>query len=211
MLGLLALLIAYILGAIPFGYLVAKAISGGDIRESGSGNIGATNVLRTLGRGPAVATLVLDIAKGFLAVWLAAWLTNNSPEWTALAALAVMAGHAFPIFLKFQGGKAVATFIGAFLYVTPVPLLASLAVFLITVAWTRHISAGSILAAGSFPLGVWLIDHPPLIVFLASLVAAGFIVYRHKSNFARLRQGTEHVFRWRGAAAGSARAARHVR
>jgi acyl phosphate:glycerol-3-phosphate acyltransferase len=211
MLGLLAILIAYIVGAIPFGYLVVKFTTGGDVRESGSGNIGATNVLRTTGRGPAALTLALDIAKGFLAVWLAAWLTDGSPEWTALAALAVMAGHAFPVFLKFQGGKAVATFVGAFLYVAPVPLLAALLIFLITVYWTRYISAGSILAAGSFPLGVWLIDHPPLVVFLASLVAAGFIVYRHKSNLERLRQGTEHVFRWKTVQGGGARAARHVR
>jgi len=154
---------------------------------------------------------MLDIAKGFLAVWLAAWLTDGSPGWIAYAALAVMAGHAFPVFLKFHGGKAVATFIGAFLYVAPVPLLAALTVFLITVAWTRYISAGSILAAGSFPLGVWLIDHPPLIVFLASLIAAGFIVYRHKPNLARLHDGTEHVFRWKAQQGGAARAARHVR
>lgn len=211
MLGLLAVLLAYLIGAIPFGYLVVKFTTGSDVRESGSGNIGATNVLRTTGRGPAVLTLLLDIAKGFLAVWLAAWLTNGSAEWTALAALAAMAGHAFPVFLKFQGGKAVATFIGAFLFVAPVPLLAALTVFLITVAWTRYISAGSILAAGSFPLGVWLIDHPPLIVFLASLVAAGFIVYRHKSNLERLHQGTENMFRWKDHHGGSARAARHVR
>jgi acyl phosphate:glycerol-3-phosphate acyltransferase len=211
MLGLLALLIAYIVGAIPFGYLVVKFTTGGDLRESGSGNIGATNVLRTTGRGPAILTLGLDIAKGFLAVWLAGRLTNDSPEWTALAALAVMAGHAFPIFLKFRGGKAVATFVGAFLYIAPVPLLAALVVFLITVAWTRYISAGSILAAGSFPLGVWLIDHPPLAVFVASLIAAGFIVYRHSSNLERLHRGTEHVFRWKVVPSGSARAARHVR
>ena len=216
MIGLLAIVIAYLIGAIPFGYLVVKFTTGGDIRESGSGNIGATNVLRTTGRGPAILTLVLDTAKGFLAVWLAAWLTRSpddggSPGWIAYAALAVMAGHAFPVFLKFQGGKAVATFVGAFLYVAPVPLLAALTVFLITVAWTRYISAGSILAAGSFPLGVWLIDHPPLIVFLASLIAAGFIVYRHKSNLERLRLGTEHVFRWKAQQAGAARAARHVR
>lgn len=212
MLGLLALLIAYLIGAIPFGYLVVKFTQGADIRESGSGNIGATNVLRTTGRAPAIVTLALDIAKGFFAVWLAAWLTHGSPDWTALAALAVMAGHAFPIFLKFHGGKAVASFIGAFLYVAPVPLLAALAVFLITVAWTRYISAGSILAAGSFPLGVWLIDHPPLTVLLASLIAAAFIVYRHKANLERLHQGTEHIFRWKDPVShGGARSARHVR
>jgi len=209
MIGLLAVVVAYLIGAIPFGYLVVRFTTGGDVREFGSGNIGATNVLRTTGRAPAIATLVLDMAKGFLAVWLASWLTNGSPEWIALAALAVMAGHAFPVFLKFQGGKAVAAFIGAFLYVAPVPLIAALLVFLITVAYTRYISAGSILAAGTFPFGVWLIDHPPLVVFLASLIAAGFIVYRHKANLERLHLGTEHVFRWKDAGRSAARTARH--
>jgi glycerol-3-phosphate acyltransferase PlsY len=215
MMPLLAIVLAYLIGAIPFGYVVVKYTSGRDVRDFGSGNIGATNVLRTTGRGPAIATLVLDMAKGFLAVWLAAWLTasptGGSPEWTALAALVVMGGHAFPVFLKFEGGKGVATFIGAFLYLTPVPLIAALAVFLITVAWTHYISAGSILAAGTFPFGVWLIDHPPFLVFLASLVAAGFIVYRHKSNLERLRAGTENPFRWTAPVEGHARAARHVR
>ena len=209
MIGLLAILLAYVIGAIPFGYLVVKYTTGDDIREAGSGNIGATNVLRTLGRAPAVLTLALDIAKGFAAVWLTGWLTNGSPEWTSLAALVVMAGHAFPIFLKFQGGKAVASFIGAFLYLAPVPLIAALVVFAITVAYTRYISAGSVMAVGTFPLGVWLIDHPPLTVFIASVVAAGFIVYRHKPNLERLHAGTEHVFRWKDSGRSAARTARH--
>src|ERR1700689_570907 len=174
--GLLALVIAYLIGAIPFGYLLVRLTTGKDVRAEGSGNIGATNVLRTTGRAAGVATLLLDVAKGFFAVWLAAKLTDDDPLWTSLAALAVMAGHAFPVFLKFQGGKAVATFIGAFLYAAPIPLIAALLVFLITVAYTPYISAGSVLAAGTFPFGVWLIDHPPLVVFLASLIAAGFIV-----------------------------------
>src|ERR1700729_2005335 len=105
MTGPLAVLIAYLIGAIPFGFLLVKLTTGKDVRTSGSGNIGATNVLRTTGRGPAIATLVLDIAKGFGAVWLASYLTSGSPLWTSAAALAVMAGHAYPVFLRFQGGK----------------------------------------------------------------------------------------------------------
>jgi glycerol-3-phosphate acyltransferase PlsY len=197
MTGLLSIVVAYLIGSVPFGYLLVKFTTGKDVRSEGSGNIGATNVLRSTGRVAAVATLVLDIAKGFAAVWLAGYLTNDSPEWTSAAALAVMAGHAFPIFLKFQGGKAVASFIGAFLYLTPIPLAAVLLVFLITVAITRHISAGSILAAATFPLGVWIILHPPGVVLLASLIAGGFIVYRHKTNIERLHAGTENVFSWR--------------
>jgi len=200
--GPLAVLIAYLLGAIPFGYLLVKYTAGKDVRAEGSGNIGATNVLRTTGRAMAVATLLLDIGKGYLAVWIADQVTQSSVMggsvmWMSAAALAVMAGHAFPVFLKFKGGKAVASFMGAFLYLTPTPLLAILVVFVIIVAVTRHISAGSIIAAGSFPVAVWLIEHPDPAVTIASIVAAAFIVYRHKSNIERLRRGTESVFTWR--------------
>jgi glycerol-3-phosphate acyltransferase PlsY len=197
MLGLLALAIAYLLGAIPFGYLLVKFSKGADVRDAGSGNIGATNVLRTAGRAEAVATLILDIGKGFLSVWIAARLTADSPLWTSLAALAVMAGHAFPVFLKFKGGKAVASFIGAFLYLTPLPLAAVLVLFVLTVARTRHISAGSILAAGAFPFAVWMILHPPVEITVAALIAGAFIVYRHSGNIERLRKGTERVFMWK--------------
>ncbi len=192
----LLLLSAYLIGAIPFGFLLVRLMTGKDVRSAGSGNIGATNVLRTTGRAAGVATLILDIIKGVLAVWLADRYTGGSPLWTSLAALAVMAGHAFPVFLKFQGGKAVASFIGAFLYLTPAPLLGSLVVFVIAVAVTRYISMGSILAAGLFPLGVWLILHPPAPVLLASIAAGAFIVYRHKANIQRIRDGNENVFRF---------------
>jgi glycerol-3-phosphate acyltransferase PlsY len=115
----------------------------------------------------------------------------------SLAALAVMAGHAYPVFLKFHGGKAVASFIGAFLYLTPIPLLATLVVFVIVVAATRHISMGSIIAAASLPLGTWLILHPPAPIILTSLIAAAFIVSRHRANIQRIRAGQEHVFRFK--------------
>jgi acyl phosphate:glycerol-3-phosphate acyltransferase len=196
MTGLLAILIAYLLGAIPFGYLLTRFTTGTDIRTHGSGNIGATNVLRAAGRGAGLATLVLDMAKGFAAVWIAGMLTDNAPGWMADAALAVMVGHAFPIFLGFKGGKAVATFIGAFLYLTPIPALAAMIVFVITVAVTGFISAGSILAAATFPLGVWLIDHPSPNVLIVAVIAAAIVVYRHKQNMHRMRTGTEPGFRW---------------
>jgi glycerol-3-phosphate acyltransferase PlsY len=194
---LLVVVVAYLAGGIPFGYLLVKLKTGEDVRSKGSGNIGATNVLRTTGRAIAIVTLLLDIAKGFFAVWFAARLTGGSPVWMSAAALAVMAGHAFPVFLKFHGGKAVASFIGAFLYLTPIPLAAALVLFVIVVAATRHISMGSIAAAGSLPLGVYLIEHPPGVVLLASLVAAAFIIYRHQANIGRLRAGNESVFKFR--------------
>ncbi len=158
--GLLALIAAYLIGGIPFGFLLVRLTTGKDVRAEGSGNIGATNVLRTTGRAVAVATLVLDIAKGYFAVWLMAELAGDDPMWLSAAALAVMAGHAYPVSLKFKGGKAVASFIGAFLYLTPLPLFAVLLVFVAVVAATRHISAGSIIAAAAFPFGVWMISTP---------------------------------------------------
>jgi glycerol-3-phosphate acyltransferase PlsY len=188
------LVFAYLLGGVPFGYLLVKWRTGSDVRSSGSGNIGATNVLRTSGRGLGVATLLLDIAKGFIAVWLMGRYTAHDPLWMSLAALAVMGGHAFPVFLKFQGGKAVASFIGAFLFLTPWPLFAVLLVFVVVVWTKRHISLGSIVACGLFPFGVWLIEHPHWSVVAAAAIGGGFVIYRHKSNIERLRAGTESVF-----------------
>jgi glycerol-3-phosphate acyltransferase PlsY len=193
---LLAVVVAYLVGGIPFGYLLVRWKTGEDVRAKGSGNIGATNVLRTTGRRIAVATLALDIGKGVFAVWLADKLSDGSPLWMSLAALAVMAGHAYPVFLKFQGGKAMASFVGAFLYLTPIPMIAALLVFVMVVAATRQISMGSIVAAGALPLAAWLIEHPPSIVILATLAAAGFVIYRHWENIERIRSGTESVFRF---------------
>jgi len=195
---IVALLAAYLLGAVPFGYLLVKWKTGADVRSTGSGNIGATNVLRTTGRAAGVATLLLDILKGYAAVWLAGRLTGDDAWWMSAAALAVMAGHAFPVFLGFKGGKAVASFVGAFLRLTPVPLAAVLVLFVVVAAATRHISMGSIVAAGLFPFAVWLILHPDWPVVASAVVAGGFIVYRHKENIARLRAGTENVFRFGG-------------
>jgi glycerol-3-phosphate acyltransferase PlsY len=202
MIGLMTVVLAYVLGAIPFGYLLVKWKSGADVRQSGSGNIGATNVLRTEGRAAGVATLLLDFGKGYLAVWLAGRLTaapsGPDPLWMSAAALAVMAGHAYPVFLGFKGGKAVASFIGAFLCLTPLPMVAILLVFLGVVAWTRHVSMGSIVSAAVFPLGVWLIQKPPLPVVFSAVVAAAFIIYRHRSNLERLHRGSEPGFRFGG-------------
>jgi len=194
----LLILLAYLIGGIPFGYILVKLKTGRDVRTLGSGNIGATNVVRTSGWSIGVATLLLDIAKGYLAVWLMARFGDASAFWLSAAALAVLAGHAFPIFLKFEGGKAVASFIGAFLYLTPIPLLAVLLVFAIVVAASRYISAGSILAAGTFPLAVFLILHPEWPVMLASILAAALIVSRHRANIRRIRAGNERVFRLGG-------------
>ena len=194
--GLFSIVIAYLLGSIPFGYVLTRLTTGRDVRASGSGNIGATNVMRTAGKGLGIATLALDILKGTASVFIAEKMSNGDPMWMALAALAVCAGHVFPVFLNFKGGKAVATFAGAFGYLMPLPLLATVLVFVIAVAATKHISAGSILGAGTFPLGAWLILHPTWIELLCSIFACAMVIYRHKENMGRMRLGTESVFRW---------------
>jgi glycerol-3-phosphate acyltransferase PlsY len=198
MIPALTLIGAYLLGGVPFGYLLVRWRTGQDVRGMGSGNIGATNVLRTTGRAAGVATLLLDIAKGYFAVWMAGRLTSGDPLWMSAAAVAVMLGHGFPIFLKFRGGKAVASFVGAYLCLTPAPLLAVVCVFAIAVAAWRYISLGSILAAACFPLAVWLISRPPLAVLAAAAFSGAFIVWRHASNIQRLRSGVEHRFRFGG-------------
>ena len=190
----LGLIIAYLLGDIPFGYVLVKLTTGRDVRASGSGNIGATNVLRTTGRFAGFATLLLDMGKGFCAVWLESRLTGSSVPWMSAAALAVMIGHSYPVFLHFRGGKAVAAFVGAYLYLTPIPLAAVLVVFVIVVAWTRYISLGSIIGAGTFPLAVWLIEHSPTSVVLSAILSGALVIYRHRENIVRLRAGTEHLF-----------------
>jgi len=192
----LLLLAAYLIGGIPFGYLLVKWTTGADVRSAGSGNIGATNVLRTTGRVAGIATLLLDVGKGYLAVWLAGKLTNQSQLWMSAAAVAVMAGHAFPVYLRFRGGKAVASFLGAFLCLTPLAVGAILVVFLAVLAWTRQISMGSIVAAATFPLAVWLILQPEKPVVVAAVAAGALIIYRHSSNIRRLHDGKENAFRF---------------
>jgi glycerol-3-phosphate acyltransferase PlsY len=196
MTGLLALAIAYAIGGIPFGLIIVKLKTGQDVRASGSGNIGATNVLRTTGRTAGVLTLILDAGKAWFAVWLADRLTGGNVAWMSFAALAVLFGHAFPIWLRFKGGKAVASFVGAFLYLTPVPLAAVLLIFLMLVAWTRYLSLGSVVAAGLFPVACWMILHPDWPVLVAAVAAATLIVWRHRANIDRIRAGNENVFRF---------------
>jgi glycerol-3-phosphate acyltransferase PlsY len=196
--GLVGVAIAYLLGSIPFGYLIVRLKTGGDIRSAGSGNIGATNVLRTTGRAAGVVTLLLDFGKGYLAVWLTSRVSGGDAVWTSLAAVAVILGHAYPVFLGFKGGKAVASTVGAFLFLTPPAIAAVMVVFVVAVTLTRYISLGSVLAAGLFPLAVYLIAHPPIPVIFASLFAGAFIVYRHRENLLRLREGTERVLSLKG-------------
>lgn len=198
--GFLAIALAYLIGSIPFGLIVVRLMSGEDVRKSGSGNIGATNVSRVAGPKAGIITLVLDAAKGLLAVWLADLLTSGDINFMAAAAFLALIGHAFSLWLrlmdgKFSGGKAVATFLGAYGYLTPWPVLAILIVFLVVVFSTRYVSLGSICGAGLFPFACWMILHPAWSVLLAALGAGILVIERHSGNIQRIRAGEERVFK----------------
>lgn len=190
------LLAAYLLGAIPFGYLLVRLREGSDIRSVGSGNIGATNVLRTKGKGLGILTLALDAGKGAFAVWLARHFAGGSP-WSEAAAALVIVGHAYPVFIGFRGGKSVATGAGAFAVLFPKALLVALVVFVALTAATRYVAVGSIAAALSLPIAVWYFTRPATLaeyqpLLLAAAFGAAFITCRHHENIRRLLNGTEH-------------------
>jgi len=191
-------LAAYLLGSIPFGLLVAKVFGGGDVRKAGSGNVGATNVTRVAGPFAGILTLVLDAAKGSAAVWLAAHFSRQAAAWMILAGIAALIGHCFPVWLRFHGGKGVATAAGMFLMLSPLALLGSLLLFLIVVVVSRYVSLGSIAAAAAMPLLIyffWAPHHaPPLIVTFGAFAAAMLIVYKHDANIQRLVEGREPRF-----------------
>jgi acyl phosphate:glycerol-3-phosphate acyltransferase len=191
---ILSTVLAYLLGGLPFGYWFVRLTSGRDIRTMGSGNIGATNVQRSMGTKAGIVVLSLDILKGFLAVWLAALLTHGDTIALALAVVAVMLGHCYPVFLRFKGGKAVACFVGAFLYLAPLALLITTLVFVAVVALSKYVSLGSILGTLVFPFALWLVNRPPRSILYASIFAAALVIYRHKGNIARLRAGKESRF-----------------
>ena len=188
--NLVAVLAAYLVGAVPIGWLVARVFGVGDIRRHGSGNIGATNVLRTVGRLPAIVTLLGDVLKGYLAVWLGTVLGGEQPAAAAMAAVAAVAGNCWSVFLGFRGGKGGATGLGAALRLVPLATLAAIPVFVIIVASFRYVSLGTLLAALCVPLGALMLGYPRAAV-LAALAIAVIIGGRHHENIARLRAGTE--------------------
>jgi len=197
----LVMIIGYLMGSFPTAYLVGKLIRGIDIREHGSGNVGATNTLRVLGTGWGILVLVIDIAKGYGAM-LVAWKLFTfmgivSPSFGLLmVALSAILGHVFTCFLNFKGGRGVATAAGVFLFLMPIQLLLALGVFIITVAITRYVSLGSIIAAISlflFELWTNLINNFASWQFLIAVIAVVvFIIVKHKPNMQRLAEGTEN-------------------
>lgn len=195
-LWLITIPVAYLLGSIPFGYLLVRTFRKEDIRATGSGNIGATNVARSGAKGLAIATLLLDLGKGYLAVWIAHFLQPNMDDLAMAAAIAAVIGHVFPIWLGFEGGKGVATALGVFLALSPMLALCLLVVFVVVFSFTRYVSLASILACITVPL----IEMHFILRMRPGIYMAGFfflpllVIVKHHANIGRLISGTEPKF-----------------
>jgi glycerol-3-phosphate acyltransferase PlsY len=198
---LISIPLAYLLGSIPFGYLLVRIFRHEDIRKTGSGNIGATNVARSGAKGLGILTLVFDALKGFLAVVIAQHIAEpygfpQAYDIAAAAALAAVLGHCFPVWLGFRGGKGVATALGAFLALVPLTVVVYLlGIFLVVVLFTRYVSLASILAAALFP--VFALPNAPVrspIVVACYILIPLIVIVKHSQNIRRLLAGTEHRF-----------------
>jgi glycerol-3-phosphate acyltransferase PlsY len=188
-LSLAGVVAAYLIGSIPVGVLVSRIAGGVDIRRQGSGNIGATNVLRTLGPAAAVVTLLGDVVKGYAATTLAAAM-GEGPIWLGAGATAAVVGNCWPVFLRFRGGKGVATGLGAFLRAAPLAVVPAAALWLLVAVVTRYVSLASIVACLGLVAAAGTLGYPVPVVAGAGLVTI-IIVWRHQQNIRRLRAGTE--------------------
>lgn len=188
--------IAYFLGSIPFGYVIVKLTGRGDVRESGSGNIGATNVTRAAGKIAGLVTLVLDAGKGYFAVWLAVRWFHADIRWTMIVAICAVLGHMFPCWLKFRGGKGVATGLGVFLPICWQAMVAALVLWMIVLGFWRYVSLASVAAAAALPFLVFVFyaphHAPPVFVTAGSAFIAALIIFKHRGNIGRVIAGTEH-------------------
>ena len=201
MLHALVVALAYLLGSIPFGYLIVRAGGGGDVRETGSGGTGATNVTRRAGKGAGLLTLALDALKGAAAVFIARLVLTERfgvDWWVSASAVAAVAGHVFPVWLNFRGGKGVATGLGVFAMLAPLALLCALPVFVLVVWATRYVSLGSIVATALMPLAVWALGARGaelMPVLTAASVGGALIIFMHRANIGRLLRGEESKFK----------------
>lgn len=190
---LLLAIISYLLGSIPFGFLLVRIFYGEDIRQTGSGNIGATNVSRTsLGLG--IVTLLLDACKGFAAVLIAGYLFPGNITIMALAALCAVLGHVLPVWLNFRGGKGVATGLGAFILLTPKAVLVCIAIFLVVFALFRYVSLASMTAVVLFPIVMYAIHPQPSMAIILTIFTSALILLKHRANIVRLMAGSEPRF-----------------
>jgi len=186
---------SYLLGSIPFGYLIVGLTGRGDIRKRGSGNVGATNVARVAGIAAGLGTLLLDTIKGYLAVWIAARVTGGNIRWMMLAALLALAGHILPVWLRFHGGRGVATGLGVFLPICWQAVAWAAVVWILVVVFWRYVSLASISATTALPLLIYLLyapgHAPPLVVTIGTLAATVLVIARHAANIQRLLNGSE--------------------
>lgn len=187
---LLSIVVSYLIGSISFSYLIAKKLAGIDIRTQGSGNAGATNTLRVLGKGPGIVVLVLDALKGAIAMGIAHWITGGNPVAYAISGIFAIVGHNWPVFFGFRGGKGIATTLGVALALSPMAFLISAVITVIVIAITRYVSLGSLVFVTLLPILLWFMtDHP--VYPLASLMITVFAYIRHSSNIVNLIQGKE--------------------
>ena len=191
----LGVLVAYLLGAIPTSYLVARRFGGIDLRQHGSKNLGATNLYRVMGWRYAVPAGAFDVAKGTIPVVVIAPRLGSSPWLPVVLGLAAIIGHVFSVFVRFHGGKGVATAAGAVLGLAPLPLAVSAAVWVVVVWLSRYVSLGSMLGAAAFPLAAWWLQPGDTPTLIAGAALAAFIVFNHRGNIKRLLQGREARFR----------------
>jgi glycerol-3-phosphate acyltransferase PlsY len=191
-LNILLIIFAYLLGSIPTGLVLSRALAGVDPRQKGSRNIGATNVMRTVGKALGAITLLGDVLKGLIPVVIALWLVKEE-FWVAGTGLAAFLGHCFPIYLRFSGGKGVATALGVFLPLAPVAVVFDIFFFAGVVGTSRMVSVGSLLGAAAIPILIWLLGYPTPYIGLGICIAI-LIIYRHKDNIKRLIAGRENKF-----------------
>jgi acyl phosphate:glycerol-3-phosphate acyltransferase len=187
--------ISYLLGSIPFGLLIVKLTAGRDIREVGSGNIGAANVARNAGRAAGILTLILDAAKGFAAVALASYITHANITWITIAAVCAIVGHVFPVWLKLRGGKGIATALGVFILISWHAIGLALVLWVVVVFFWNYASLGSVAAAAALPIFVYVLYQPgfapPDIVTFGTAFISGLVLYKHLPNIQRLLAGEE--------------------
>ncbi|MDO7905089.1 glycerol-3-phosphate 1-O-acyltransferase PlsY [Paenibacillus sp. JX-17] len=191
-LKIVAIVISYFLGSVSFSVLLAKMLKGIDIRHHGSGNAGATNTLRVLGKGPAILVLLLDVLKGIAAVWLGKWLGGDSLWIPALCGIAAIIGHNWPIYFRFRGGKGIATAIGVLATLCFLPALYAGIIAIISIFITRYVSLGSLIFVILTPAILLMLPTYPLTLFWAALIICVFAIWRHRTNIKKLIHGKEN-------------------
>ncbi|GCL70492.1 acyl-phosphate glycerol 3-phosphate acyltransferase [Paenibacillus naphthalenovorans] len=191
MMSLLSLVIGYLLGSVSFSCLAGKLLKGIDIRQHGSGNAGATNTMRVLGKGPGITVLLLDVIKGMSAVWTGSYLSGGSSLFEVLAGISVIVGHNWPIFFGFRGGKGIATTIGVMATLAFFPALYAGIIAILSIVLTRYVSLGSLLFTALLPIFIWFMGLPNEILVL-SLLLFVFAWFKHRSNIVKLLKGNEN-------------------